>query len=405
MLQFFSASTSIVNSKRAITECLENALEGQANLNCDLIIIYSAMGHNFQDLLTEAHKLSPDARIVGCTGAGIICKDGPDESMKALSIMVIKGPKNEFAVTCRESIGSSELQKSCLEMACELKSMNPHISMIQFLPHGNDLWPIDKALEDIQSVFGSSVPVFGGVSMSSMANVKSVTEWRTFQFFDQKILEKGAVMIGYADPTLKFISHANHGFSVIEGMPLEVTRSRDNIIIEFNWQPAWKILTEILGVPETTTSAQINTITGFAKELPAELQEENGSPYILFAIMLKNEDESLNVAIICPEGMKILLTRRDEKKMFEGVDWMVKKILNELNGKKPVAVFHADCVLRGRFSLDRILKDEIIKRMQAPICQGENVPWLGLYSAGEFARLGGESWFQQMSSSLFVIYR
>jgi hypothetical protein len=212
-------------------------------------------------------------------------------------------------------------------------------------------------------------------------------------------------MIGYADPTLKFISRANHGFTVIGGMPLEVTRSRDNIIIEFNRQPAWKMLTEILGVPVTATSAQINTITGFAKELPEELHEENGSPYILFAIMLKNDDDSLNVAIVCPEGMKILLTRRDEKKMFEGVDWMVKNILNELNGKRPVAVFHADCVLRGRFSLDRILKDEIIKRMQAPICQGENIPWLGLYSAGEFARLGGESWFQQMSSSLFVIYR
>jgi hypothetical protein len=121
--------------------------------------------------------------------------------------------------------------------------------------------------------------------------------------------------------------------------------------------------------------------------------------------MSKNKDDSINVAIECPEDLKILLTRRDEKKMFEGVDWMVKKILNELNGKKPVAVFHADCVLRGRFSLDRILKDEIINRMQVPICQGENIPWLGLYSAGEFARLGGESWFQQISSSLFVIYR
>ena len=87
MLQFFSASTNIVNSKRAITECLENALEGQGSLDCDLIIIYSAMGHNFKDLLTEARRLSPDARITGCTGAGIIGKDGPNESLKALAIM------------------------------------------------------------------------------------------------------------------------------------------------------------------------------------------------------------------------------------------------------------------------------------------------------------------------------
>jgi hypothetical protein len=91
--------------------------------------------------------------------------------------------------------------------------------------------------------------------------------------------------------------------------------------------------------------------------------------------------------------------------MFDGVDLMVKKIMDELQGKKPVAVFQTDCVLRGKFSLDRILKDEITNHMQAPICRGEDIPWLGFYSGGEYVMLGGEAWFQQISSSLFVIYR
>jgi hypothetical protein len=93
MLQFFSASTSVVDSKRAIAECLENALEGEKTLNCDLLIIYTAMGHNFKDLLSEAHRLSPGAQVVGCTGAGVIGKEGPNESLRALAIMAIKGPK------------------------------------------------------------------------------------------------------------------------------------------------------------------------------------------------------------------------------------------------------------------------------------------------------------------------
>ena len=98
MLEFFSSSTSIVNSRRAITECIENALEGQPSLDCDLIIIYTAMGHNFKDLISEAKRLSPNARIVGCTGAGVIGKEGPDETLKALAIMAVKGPKEEFAM-------------------------------------------------------------------------------------------------------------------------------------------------------------------------------------------------------------------------------------------------------------------------------------------------------------------
>ena len=100
MLQFFSASTSIVSSKRAIIECLEVALESELNLDCDLIIIYTAMGHNFEELLSEAKRLSPSARIVGCTCAGVIGREGPNETLKALAIMAIKGAKEEFATAC-----------------------------------------------------------------------------------------------------------------------------------------------------------------------------------------------------------------------------------------------------------------------------------------------------------------
>jgi hypothetical protein len=149
----------------------------------------------------------------------------------------------------------------------------------------------------------------------------------------------------------------------------------------------------------------IVAIAGFAKELPEELQEEFGSKYILFTIMGKNDDGSILIPVTCQEGMKIWLTRRDEKKMFEGVDWMLKKILTALEGRKPLAVFHADCALRGNWSLNRILKDEIINRLQSPLFGGESIPWLGLYSGGEFAMIGGQVWFNQISSSLFVIYR
>jgi len=401
MLQFFSASTNIVNSKRAITECLENALANQPNLDCDLIIIYSAMGHNFNDLLSQTHKLSPNALIAGCTGAGVISKNGPDESMKALAIMAIKGPKSEYAVTYRKTKGNKNPLEICQEMAQDLIGMNPDITMIQFLPSSNDFWPAEKALEGIKSVFGSNVPVFGGISMGNMRDPSATG----FQFYEEQVFDGGAVMIGYADPSLKYISDTNHGFNVIEGMSFEVTRSDSNCIYEFNGKPAWKVLTETLGVPDTISWLQVAAIAGFARVLPDELRDEYGNKYILFVIQGKNDDDSIIVPIACKEGLKIYLTRRDEKKMFDGVDWIVKKILDKLEGRKLVAVFHADCVLRGRFSLNRILKEEIINHLQSPICKGEDIPWLGFYSAGEFAMLGGEPWFHQISSSLFVIYR
>ena len=407
MLKFFSASTSIVNSKRAITECLENALEGEPDLNCDLIIIYSAMGHNFSDLLSEAKKLSPLARIVGCTGGGIIGKEGPDESMKALAVMAIKGAEGELAVLCRAKNKNEDLYDYTLGMAQELKILNPKISMIQFIVSGEtDFLPVEKSLDAVKSVFGKNTPIFGAVSMGSMSNLKNPDSGpKSFQFNDLQVCTQACIMIGYADPTLKFICHSNHGFGVIEGMSFEVTKSESNIVYEFNNRPAWKLLTDTLGVPETIPWLEVLTIAGFARELPESLREEYGSNFILFVIMGKTEDDGIIMPVACEKGMRIWLTRRDEKKMFEGVDTISSKIGNGLKGKRPLAIFQSDCILRGRFSLNRILKEEIISHMQTPIFKEGIIPWLGLYSAGEISMLGGESWFQQISSSLFVIYR
>jgi len=61
MLEFHSASTRMVNSKRAITECLEAAL-GSNVADCDLIVIHASMGHNYQDLVDQARQLAPRAR-------------------------------------------------------------------------------------------------------------------------------------------------------------------------------------------------------------------------------------------------------------------------------------------------------------------------------------------------------
>lgn len=399
MLKFFSASTSIVNSKRAITECLEIALEGEPDLDCDLVIIYTAMGHNFKELLSEARKLSPSARIVGCSCAGVIGREGPNESLKALAIMAIKGSKEDFAVVISKTIKNMSAYETAVSMAQELKTINPDINMIHFLPSVLPMLPFDKAIEGIESVFGPDMPIFGGTSVDNMKGIN------TYALFDDQVFDKGWLAIGFADPTLKIITKVNHGFNVLEGMLLEVTRSESNILYELNGQPAWKFLTNTLGVPETTDPMEVLTLGILAEELPAELEEEYGSRFILRSILGDMKENSFSLPVTCKEGAKLLLAKRDEKRMFDSVNQMTKQIQVLLKGNKPLAVFHADCLLRGKFSINRILKEEFINRMQYPICQDEPIPWLGIYSGGEIAMMGGKNWFHTFTSALFVIYR
>jgi len=399
MLQFFSASTRIVNSKRAITECIEVALEGEPNLDCDLIIIYSAMGHNFKDILSETKRLSPGARIIGCTCAGVIGREGPNETMKALAIMAIKGNTGDFALACCRSIENEQTYEKGIRIAEDLKRENPDINMILFIPSVLPMSPFDQAIKGIESVFSSTMPIFGGASVDNMKGIN------VYAFFDGDVVEKGWIAIGFSDPSLKVITGVNHGFNVISGMQLEVTRAESNIIYELNGKPAWNFLTDALGVPDTSDPMEVLTLGIMAEELPAEFEQEYGSKYVLRSQLGNPADGSIILPVACREGTKFLLAKRDEKGMFDGVDRMTGQIRADLNGAKPVVVFHADCLLRGRFSINRILKDEFINRMQYPICQGEPVPWLGLYSGGEITMIRGRNWMHTFTSALSVLYR
>jgi hypothetical protein len=311
--------------------------------------------------------------------------------------MAVRGPKEGFAVAGVKSMVNVDSYDVGQRIAKELKSQNPNINMILCHPSTQDVMPAERLFEGIESVFGSDVPIFGGASLDNMKLI------RNYQFLGDTISERGAVAVGFADPTLELIAKANHGFSVI-GKPFTVTRSEGAHIYELDGRPAWKVFTERLGLSELTHPFKVGTFAQLAEELPAELQEEYGSKYIIRAGgSLKDEDGSIYTGVSAPEETKLWLVQKDEEGLADGVEKMVEQIVQRCNGRRPVAVFHADCALRGKSLFNRILKDEIMSRIQHPLCREENVAWLGMYCGGEITPLGGKNQMHYCTTSLYVI--
>lgn len=396
MLRFFSASTCIVNSKKAITKCIENALEGEENLNCDLLIINTAMGHNFKELLNEAKKISPGARIIGCSCSGIIGKEGPEESMKALAIMAIKCDKNDFVIAGMNSVDNLDAHLVGRQLATELMNQNPKINMV--LCYATlALNKFDKFIEGVDSVFWGKVPLFGGAANDGMRFISD------FEFLDDQVFERGVVMLGIVDPTLELIGMANHGLEVI-GDPFKVTENMDNIIYKLDGEPAWKAWMNKLGLPETTSIAEVK-FANLAKKTPYECHKEYGSEYIIRVGAYHTPDGSIVSTVSCKPGTKLWITRRNEDLMIEGVDQMLTQILEKCAKRKPLAVFHADCIVRGKLTFDKIMKDEIVRHIQYPLCKNEEIPWLGMYGGGEFTPLGGKNQMHSYTTTLNVLVR
>ena len=258
----------------------------------------------------------------------------------------------------------------------------------------------DRVIEGIERVFGPEVPIFGATS-ADHGKAKG-----TFQFHGDKVFEQSIVLVGFADPSLEVIMGVHHGSVPLEGNTFEVTRSEDNRIFELDGEPAWPRLMSRLGLPAETEPAEVVPISGLGIELGPEDQQEYDNPQILrVPIKVSDDHQSFYLPTTCPTGTRVVLMQRDEQYIFAGVDRLMDKMVGQLNGRRPLAVFHADCMARGRRMFNRVLKDEIIAKLQYPLSGDEVVPWLGIYGFSEYCRFGGKNQFHSYTSALCPIVR
>ena len=396
MLSFFSASTRMVNSRRAMAECLEAAL-GEGDTDCDLLIIHASIGHSLPVLADEARKLAPSARVVGASCCGVVGREGVSESMHDVAVMAVRG-RDALAVASVDGIYGHNSFERAAELGAALKAANPAVNMVLFLAPGIDIAD-DRCLEGLESVLGPDVTIFGATASDNMKG------GACFQVIDTHASQHAAFAVGFADPTLSVVTQATHGFVAV-GEPMVVTRAEGNKIYELNGRPAWEEYTRRLELDASAACADTIPIGALAEALSPALAEEYGNDHILRAVTSRDADGAMLYATTCPVGTPLWLTVRDEERIFRDLDRMIAAMAAVGAGRELVAVFHADCLARGRLLFNRIMKDELVRRMQYPLSRdGAVPPWLGMYGFGEFARLGGRNAYHNYTTALYAIYR
>jgi hypothetical protein len=395
MFTFYSASARIVDSKRAIADCLEAAC-GDLAADIDLLVIHASVGHDFQALAEEAAALAPRARVVGASCCGVVGSEGVSESLKDIAIMAVRGP--EFAVAHVDNIRGHNSTERARSLAADLKRDLPLVNMAFFMASGIDI-DNDACIAAIERELGPEVTIFGATSADNMRGVSS------HQIHGTGVFTHSAWLVGFADPTLAVDTQASHGFIAI-GDPLLVTRSEGNLIRELNGRPAWAEYTRRLGLPEDATCADTIPIGALAEELPEPLAAEYGNRHILRVITKRDDAGAMHYPAAIKEGVRLWLTLRDEQRIFDDLDRMMRAMLDRIDGSEIAAVFHADCLARGRHFFHRILKEELVSRMQQPLAiDGLVPPWLGMYGFGEFARLGGRYTFHNYPTAIYTLDR
>lgn len=400
MLSFYSANVRIANSARAVDECIEIAFGNEVPQDLRAVVFNAPLGHRLDRVAEAATRRLSGAVVLGSSCSGVTGREGVGESMSDLAMMAISGPESEIATASVRDIVSANAYEKAHELATALKAKNGGITAIYLLCPGIDI-ANDLVLDAFRDVFGEEVTIFGGTSSDNMRGLIST------QYIGDAMTEHGAWAIGLADPTLGSVTRATHGFAAY-GTPMVVTKAKGNRIIELDNRPAWEVYTERLGVtpaPDTICGETI-PVGALAEELPAALAEEYGNPHILRVVTKYDPDGTMYYATTIQEGTKLWLTTRDEELIFSEQARSLAYLTAALDGKSPVAVFQTDCLARGRFLFNRVMKEEIMGMMQEALStEGAVPPWIGMYGFGEYARLGGKNTYHNYSTALLVLYR
>jgi hypothetical protein len=187
-----------------------------------------------------------------------------------------------------------------------------------------------------------------------------------------------------------------------------VTRAEGNRIFEIDGKPAWKAYIARLGLtpaPDTICGETI-PVGALAEELPPDVAEEYGNPHILRVITKYEEDGTIHYPTNAKAGLRFWLTTRDEDLIFSEQQRSLDYLNKQIGDGTPVAVFQTDCLARGRFLFNRVIKDEIITMMHSQLSRDGNIPpWIGMYGFGEYAHLGGRNSYHNYSTALMVLFR
>lgn len=396
MITFTSASARIVNSRRAIQDCLEAAYPNRAP-DCDVLLIHASIGHDFATLAQEARRQLPHARILGASCCGVVGTEGVSESMKDIAIMGIRGAGQLAVAHTPDTFGHNAFARG-QDLARSLLAQQPTLRMVYLLASGIDI-DNDACIAGLESVLGPDVTIFGATSSDNMRGITN------HQIVDDAVFEHAAFAIGFAAPDLAVETIATHGFLAV-GEPMVVTGATGNRIHTLDGRPAWTAYTERLGLPESSTCADTIPIGALAEALSDAEAEEYGNPHILRAITQKDPDGTMHYPTTVQVGTKLWLTIRDEERIFSDMDRAMARLREHIGGREVVAVFHADCLARGRVLFHRVMKEELVSRMQYPLASDGTIPpWLGMYGFGEFARLSGANRFHNYTTALYAIVR
>jgi len=346
-----------------------------AGRTAKLVVVFSAIGHDFEALLAGVREVTGPVPLVGCSTFGQFTADGV--SVHGVAVAAFGGPG--FTVSAAVSRGASERRREAgSEVAGSIAEVEAAHKILLLLCDG-----LTREQQEIvrgaYSVGGAAVPLVGGCAADL------IQYERTFQFFGDA---NGVEVLSDAVVGATIGSDAPMGIGVAHGWrkvgePAVVTRSSGGELYELDGKPALDWYLGELNAPRSVIE-DMPTFHQFAYHHPLGLSRRSGEDMRVIH-SADGTDGHLTCLTDVPQGALVWVMEADEPDLIAAVSQAHRAAIDELGGATPTGVLAFDCGARFAM-LGPDGADREIAEMSRLI---GDAPFAGFYTFGEIARTRG----------------
>ncbi len=326
-----------------------------------------------QRVIDEIKALLPQAEILGTTTAGEILQGEISENKIAISFSIFSESKITGTAVPYQGEDSYTIGKKIGE---EIITDDTK-AVILFTDWANIQ---DDIMTGIKTMADQEVIIAGGKAGDNF----DFTFENSFIFYNDKLMNQGAVAVGLAGKSLRAYSDYNLGWQKI-GKKLEITSSEENRVYEISGDSAYDIYARYLGediargLPQTA-----------GPEFPLLLAEKE--VMVARGAVVRHDDGSLSFGGKVPEGAEAYLS-------YGHIDNIVKKnieLLNRLADQfKPEGLFLYSCSIRKTALQENLSKELGLFKDLAPSA--------GYFTYGEYYTQGDRGFLLNITLTVLAL--
>lgn len=324
----------------------------------------------------------PEALIAGCSTSGEICGGEVHEGSVVAIAMSFDSTTMNHAIVDLEEAGTIREAGARLTKALARENLCG-----LFVISDGTLVDGDGLLRGIEETLPEEIPICGGLAADG-DRFKSTLVGLESSLYPGKI-----VGIGFYGDDLEILCGSGAGWECF-GPLRRITKSKDNVLIELDGEPALAVYKRYLG--------DHANLPGDALHFPLEIYPHGEDEQGLIRTILAVDDDAQTMTFAgnIPEGCMARLMRAGSERLLEGAQTAAERAVGQSERNFDAAVL-ISCVGR-RIILGLRTEDEVGEVLRVI---GTNVPAAGFYSYGELGPFfpGGASELhnQTMTVTLF----